>query len=61
MLYRKSHEESTKKLLELTNEFRNLTKYRSIYKYQLNFYTLAMNSPKMKLTILLTITSKRIK
>lgn len=47
-----------KKLLELINEFTNLPKYRSMYKYQSNFYTFATNNPKMKLAILFTIISK---
>lgn len=50
ILYTENPKESTRKLLELTNEFSKVES-RSTHKKQLYFYALSMMNQKMKLII----------
>lgn len=49
ILYVENPKESSRKQLELMNEFQRLQDTRSIYKNQLSFYIVAISKPKMKL------------
>ena len=48
MLYRENPKNATRKLIELTNEFGKVARYK-IYKNLLHFYTLTMKYHKKKL------------
>ena len=61
ILYIENPKGTTRKLLELINEFGKFAGYRLVYGNMLHFYTLTINYQKEKLRkIPSTITSKRI-
>ena len=57
----KEPKEFTKKLLEVVSRFSNISGEKSIYKNQLYFYSLAMNSWKEKYKIPLATASQNLK
>ena len=46
IIYRENPKDSTRKLIELINEFSKVAGYKSIYKNLLHFFTVTMNYEK---------------
>ena len=62
ILYIENPKDSTRKLLELINEYSKVAEYKINKQNPLHFYTLIMrNTKRIKETIPLTIARKRIK